>query len=49
MNGGYVIIRVPENVKQNFTSPQEIYNIIRNNLTAGIVFDLQNMEGEDWS
>jgi len=49
MNGGYVIIKIPENVKQNFTSPKEIYNIIRNNLTAGIVFDLQNMEGEDWS
>jgi len=49
VNGGYVIIRIPEEVKQNFTSSSEIYNIIRNNLTAGVVFDLQNMEGKDWS
>lgn len=49
VNGGYVIIRIPEEVKQNFTSSSEIYSIIRNNLTAGVVFDLQNMEGKDWS
>lgn len=49
MKGGYVIIRIPQEVKKNFTSSSEIYNIIRNNLTAGIVFDLQDMEGNSWS
>jgi len=28
---------------------KEIYSIIQNNLTAGVVFDLQDMSGEDWN
>jgi hypothetical protein len=47
--GGYVIIRLPEEVRNNFLDPAEVYEIIRNNLTAGVVFDLQNMDGETWS
>jgi hypothetical protein len=47
--GGYVIIRMPEEVKDNFIDEKEIYNIIKNNLTAGVVFDLQNMSGDNWS
>ena len=47
--GGYVIIRIPEEVKNNFIDEKEIYNIIQNNLTAGVVFDLQNMSGDNWS
>jgi len=47
--GGYVIIRIPEEVKDNFIDEKEIYSIIQNNLTAGVVFDLQDMSGEDWN
>jgi hypothetical protein len=47
--GGYVIIRMPEEVKDNFIDEKEIYSIIQNNLTAGVVFDLQNMSGDNWS
>jgi len=47
--GGYVIIRIPEEVKDNFINEKEIYSIIQNNLTAGVVFDLQDMSGEDWN
>ena len=47
--GGYVIIRMPESVKENFVDETEIYNIIKNNLTAGIVFELQDMNGNPWS
>lgn len=47
--GGYVIVKIPENVKNNFVDAKEIYNIIRNNLTAGVVFDLQDLEGNSWS
>ena len=46
--GGYVIIRLPKEVKDNFIDEKEIYNIIHNNLTAGVVFDLQDMNGDDW-
>lgn len=47
--GGYVIIRMPESVKENFVDETEIYNIVKNNLTAGIVFELQDMNGNPWS
>lgn len=46
--GGYVIIKIPNSVKKNFTNPDEVYTIIRDNLTAGVVFELQDMEGNDW-
>ena len=47
--GGYVIIRIPEEVKDNFIDEKEIYNIVKNNLTAGVAFDLQNLDGDNWS
>lgn len=47
--GGYVIIRIPEEVKDNFIDENEIYNIISNNLTAGIVYDLQDIYGNNWT
>lgn len=46
--GGYVIVKIPKLVKKNFTNPDEVYKIVRNNLTAGVVFELQDMEGKDW-
>ena len=47
--GGYVVIRMPESVKDNFVDETEIYNIIKNNLTAGIVVELQDRNGNPWS
>lgn len=47
--GGYVVIRIPESVKSHFNQLEEIYNIISANLTAGIVYELQDMEGNPWS
>lgn len=47
--GGYVIIQIPQEVKNNFVDPKEIYNIVRNNLTAGVAFDLQDLDGNSWS
>lgn len=47
-SGGYVIIRIPKEIKNNFTSEEQIYSIVRNNLTAGVSFDLQDLEGNDW-
>ena len=48
-NGGYIIVRIPQEVKNHFTRNYEIYRIISNNLTAGVVYDLQDMEGNPWS
>lgn len=43
--GGYVIIKLPKEVKDNFQNVQEIYTIVRNNLTAGVSFEIQDMDG----
>lgn len=47
-NGGYVIVKIPKEVKDNFNSIEEIYGIVRSNLTAGVAFDIQDMDGNDW-
>ena len=47
-NGGYVIVRIPKEVKDHFTSEEELYSIVRSNLTAGVSFDIQDMDGNDW-
>lgn len=46
--GGYVIIQIPEEVKDNFVDKKEIHEIISNNLTAGVVYELQDMNGNSW-
>jgi hypothetical protein len=43
--GGYVIIKLPKEVKDNFNSVTEIYDIVYRNLTAGVSFEIQDMEG----
>lgn len=47
-NGGYVVVQIPKEVKDNFKSIDEIYSIVRSNLTAGVAFDIQDMDGNDW-
>jgi hypothetical protein len=47
--GGYVIIRIPSSVNDHFLDKSEIHKIIRNNLTAGVVYDLQDLDGNSWS
>lgn len=46
--GGYVIVKIPKEVKENFRSIEDIYSIVRSNLTAGIAFDIHDMDGNDW-
>jgi len=46
--GGFVIIKMPDEVKNNFKDIEEIYDIIRRNLTAGISFQIQNLNGDIW-
>jgi hypothetical protein len=46
--GGFIIIKMPKEVLNNFTNEFELYSIIRRNITAGVVFKLQDMEGNDW-
>ena len=46
--GGFVIIKLPKEVMNNFENKEEIYSIIERNLTAGVAYRLQDMEGNDW-
>jgi len=47
-NGGYVIVQIPDKVRSNFQNVNDIYDIVRSNLTAGVAFDIQDMNGNDW-
>ena len=46
--GGFVIVKIPEKVKENFQSVEEIYEIVRSNLTAGVSFEIQDLNGKPW-
>jgi hypothetical protein len=46
--GGFVIIRIPRDVLNNFENSEEIYSIIERNITAGVSYKLQDMQGNDW-
>lgn len=46
--GGFIIIKLPDKVKDNFLDINEIYDIIRRNITAGVSFQIQNLSGEPW-
>jgi hypothetical protein len=46
--GGYVIVKIPQEVKDNFVQIEEIDRIVQNNLTAGVVYEIQDMNGNAW-
>lgn len=46
--GGFVIIKMPKTVLDNFINESEIYSIISKNITAGVVYKIQDMDGNDW-
>ena len=46
--GGFIIIKMLKEVLDNFTSEAELYSIISKNITAGVAYKIQDMEGNDW-
>lgn len=46
--GGFVIIKLPKEVLNNFRNEAELYSIISKNITAGVAYKIQDMEGNDW-
>lgn len=46
--GGFIIIKMPKEVLNNFTSEAELYSIISKNITAGVAYKIQDMDGNDW-
>lgn len=47
-NSGFIIIRLSSQLKSMY-SDDFIYNVIRNNLGAGIEFKLEDLTGNDWA
>lgn len=45
---GFVVIRLPEELKVSFTE-QEIVEVIERNITAGVKFKIEDLSGKDWS
>ena len=45
--GGYVIVRLPSAVK-DYLDDSTIYGTIREALTAGVVFEIQDYSGKKW-
>lgn len=45
--GGFVIIRLPAEVK-DYLSEEQVLDSIRRNITAGVGFKLEDLEGNDW-
>jgi len=46
-NGAFVIIQLPAQLKQ-YMSDDSINSIISNALTAGVVYEIQDYDGNDW-
>ena len=44
----YVVIRLPESLKDQWTE-SEIYDIIQRNITAGVGFKIEDLNGNEWS
>lgn len=47
-NAGFVVIRLPEELKDRFTEG-EIRAVIERNITAGVKFKIEDLSGKDWS
>jgi peptidoglycan hydrolase-like protein with peptidoglycan-binding domain len=46
--GGYVVVQIPSSVK-DYLSDETVISTIRSSLTAGVVFELQDLTGKEWS
>ena len=46
--GGFVVIRLPKMLKMVFPDTKDIEHIIRRNISAGVEFVLEDLEGRPW-
>jgi hypothetical protein len=47
-SGGYVIVRLPKMLKTVFPNENDILDIVRKNISAGVEFRVEDMEGNTW-
>lgn len=46
--GGFVIVRLPVELKENFPNSSDIIEVITRNITAGVQFKIETLQGEEW-
>ena len=46
--GGFVIIRLPRALEEQWPDEREIIDIIKRNITAGVEFKIEDLSGADW-
>lgn len=46
--GGFVIVRLPVELKEKFPDVDDIMKTIRRNITAGVQFKIETLQGEEW-
>lgn len=46
--GGFVLIRLPAELKDQFPNKQDIMETIRRNITVGVQFKIEDLEGKEW-
>lgn len=44
---GYIVIRLPDQLREEF-SENEIVDVVKRNIGAGVGFKLETLQGEDW-
>lgn len=47
--GGFIIIRLPRQLQIMFPDESEIVKVIERNITAGVRYKIEDLEGNDWS
>ena len=48
-NGGFVVVRLPVELKDQFPDERDIVNVIERNITLGVQFKIEDLEGNSWS
>lgn len=46
--GGFILIRLPASLKEQFPTASDIIDTIRRNVTAGVQFKVEDLEGKEW-
>lgn len=46
--GGFILIRLPRELKDAFPDPDDILNIVERNITAGVQYKIEDLQGREW-
>lgn len=46
--GGFILIRLPRELKDAFPDPDDILAIVERNITAGVQYKIEDLQGREW-